>query len=119
MAGKSISFRMSLEGSEAVNKQLQSVGNTGEKAIKQIQDAVSGGSFASATASISKVGSTAEEAFAAAGAAAQKFGASTSELQKVDSLISAIAARSKTSGASFAALAIASDAARGVLSGAG
>jgi hypothetical protein len=119
MADKSIKFRMSLEGSETVNRQLQSVGNAGEKAIKQVQNAVTGDSFASATASISRLGSTAEQAFASAGAAAKKFGASTSELQKVDNLIQTLVDRSRASGASFAALATASDVARGVLGNVG
>ena len=105
MAANTISYRISLEGSEDASKKLAAFGDAGEQAFKQIQDAAKTESFASTTASISKLGSTAEQAFAGATAAAKKFGATQSELQGVESSIRALAARSRDSSTSFAILA--------------
>jgi hypothetical protein len=68
--------------------------------------------FAAATSSIAKLGNTAEEAFAGASAAAQKFGASTADLGKVETIISALSARARDGSLSFSELAKNYDAAR-------
>jgi hypothetical protein len=119
MPANTISYRISLEGSEDASKKLAALGKAGEQAFKQIQDAAEPASFASTTASISKLGSTAEQAFAGATAAAQKFGASTRELQGVESIIRALAARSRDSSTSFATLAQNYDRARASAVGVG
>jgi hypothetical protein len=68
--------------------------------------------FTAATSSIAKLGNTAEEAFAGAAAAAQKFSASTAELGKVEGVIRALNSRARDSSVSFAELAKNYDAAR-------
>jgi hypothetical protein len=101
-----ISFRISLDGSEQVSKQLQTVAQTAEQ------------SFASTTAAISKLGRTAEQSFATAAVAAKTFGASAADLQKVQSTIQSVADQAKANGTSFLQLARNYDRATGALGGA-
>lgn len=68
--------------------------------------------FATATKSIAALGNTAAEALSSAAAAAQKFGASAAELQKVEGVIRALGARAKDSTVAFSQLAAAYDNAR-------
>ena len=56
-------------------------------------------------AAISKLGSTAEEAFDGAGTAAKKFGASIGQLKAVDQVIAELRQKSRESGVAFATLA--------------
>src|SRR5882672_6552144 len=91
MAG--ISIRISLDGSEQVNKQLQTIAQTAEQ------------SLAATTAAVSKLGRTADQAFATAAVAAKTFGASVADLQKVQSTIQAVADQAKANGTSFSQLA--------------
>src|SRR5262245_44431608 len=104
---------------EEVTKRLEDMGTLSVEQIQKIQDAVNKLSFDEATRSIESLGSTAQDALGAAAQAAQKFGASTQDLAKVESIINSLAARSRQSSTSFQDLAKNYDAARNSVVGAG
>jgi uncharacterized membrane-anchored protein YhcB (DUF1043 family) len=100
-----VSFRISLDGAQQVNAQLDSVAKTAEQ------------SFASTTASISRLGKTADQAFATATVAAKQFGASVTDLNKVQGTIQNLADQAQASGISFSKMARNFDSARGAIGG--
>jgi hypothetical protein len=107
-----ISIEIALEGGAEIERQLAEIGDAGQQAFKQIQDAAEATTFEAATQSIAKLGSTAEEALSGAAKAAEKFGASANQLTAVETRIKAIAARARDGSLSFAELARNYDAAR-------
>src|SRR5215831_2788897 len=102
---------------EEIAKRLADAGNLTVDEIKKIQDAINTLSFEDTTKSIAQLGTTSQQAFEAAAAAAQKFGASQTDLQKVEGIIGGLAARARDTHISFQELAQNYDRARSAAGG--
>src|SRR5215813_6180639 len=118
-----LQIQIDLEGAEQVQTQLAGIGDAGQKAFADISKAAGQAntaiSFEEATKSIAALGATSKQAFEAAAAAAQKFGASASQIAQVETVIRSLATRARDSSTSFQVLAQNYDKARSSITGAG